>query len=244
MKRWLCAIFALLLMTGAALADENARVKVDVLDFSMENCRISSQSDGAAVSFAWSVETAEGAQESYFMDVGRIAVSSGADSVIDWQMMLNPMEESNLVMVLLSQAGRTLGSNGTVKIKGEPEFPLQIAFSVDFYEAVAKTSDLDLRNQRWRMVQSETDGEFVEARPDLPHLNDNSNTPKVLTDFDALVRPGESWEEQLAYVREHAALKRIVAQIYELARHMGAYEVMITFENADQPGNIQIAKVN
>lgn len=242
MKKWICLWMTFLMLACTALADESALVQLDELKMQIGECRVQEQQNGAAISFAWSAETAAGVQENYFMDVGRVAVSSGG--IGEWQLAEKPMEESNLVMVLLGSAGQTVGSNGELMLTGGISYPLQIAFSVDFYEAITKSASLDLRRQVWRMVRSESDGQLVEARPDLPHMNNNSNIPKVLEDFDALVESGESWEEQLNYIREHAGMCRLVAKIYALAKPLGAYEVLITFESSDQPGTVQIAEVN
>lgn len=237
MKKLIWLLMICLLATGSALADESAQAKLNELEMTVSGCR----QENGTIAFDWSVTTADDVQEVCFMDVGRAAVSSGAIS--QWALVEGPMQQTGLEMVVLGFAGETLNSDAMLTLTGELEYPLQIAFHVDFYESITKTSSLDLTKQRWRMVRSEENKMLVEARPDLPYLNNNSNIPKVLEDFDALVQPGEGWEAQLSYVREHAKLCRLAVKIYELAKHLGAYEVTITFEAPDTPGNVRIEPV-
>lgn len=240
MTRWMCILLACMLMAAGAFAEEDILTEQNGFGLTLETCHIDAQQSDVIVSFDWSVQMPDGAAEPCFMDVGRAAVSAG--EIADWQFVLNPMEEAGLKMILLGMTGENAGSGATLKLEGEITYPLQILFPVDFYEAVMKASNLDLRQQVWRMVRSETDERIVMAKPDLPHLNDNSDIPKVLEDFDALVHPGNSWENQTNYVRQYARLRQIVTKTYNIARLMETYEVMITFESPDKPGTVQIRK--
>lgn len=240
MKRLMCILLACLLMAAGAFAEEGIRADQKGFDLNLETCRIDTQQSGAVVSFNGSVQVPDDAAEPCFMDVGRVAVSAGA--IADWQFVLNPMKETGLKMILLGMTGENVGSGATLKLEGEIAYPLQILFPVDFYKAVTKASNLDLRQQVWRMVRSESDKQIVVAKPDLPHLNNNSDIPKVLEDFDALVHRGNSWENQIDYVRQYARLRQIVTKTYNIARLMETYEVTITFESADKPGTVQITK--
>ena len=241
MKKLICMLLACMLMSAGVLAEEGAQASRESMNLNLQDCFMDVQQSGATVSFGWSVQMPDGADEVCFMDVGRAAVSAG--TVADWQFVLKPMEEAGLKMILLDMTGENVGSGGMLKLEGDVAYPLQIMFPVDFFEAVTKASNLDLRQQVWRMVRSETDERIVMAKPDLPHLNDNSDVPKVLEDFDALVQPGDSWESRIDFVRRHARLKQIVTKTYNIARLTDTYEVTITFESPDQPGNVQIAKV-
>ena len=41
--------------------------------------------------------------------------------------------------------------------------------------------------------------------------------------------------------REHAQLTRLVVKTYDLAKSIGSYEILITFNSPDKAGNVQIA---
>jgi hypothetical protein len=118
--------------------------------------------------------------------------------------------------------------------------PLEVAFQVDFYRPIMKTTYLDLVNQNWRMVS--VSDRICAAQPDLPHLNDDSNVPKVLRDYYTNADEGESFKSRLDYQRDRAALRRLVAQMYVLADHVKNYEIHIIFDSVDQPGRVEIAE--
>lgn len=248
MKKWLCWLMLLMLTTAAACAEQtSAGVEIETVSLTIKDCRIETwQPDQQEIRFAWEMRNVTDEMEGYFFDIGDAAYSGTAQDC-SWEVGydLRPGDADLAMGYLPAMYDQwVLNEEAVLSMTSEEDntaFPFRLAFYVDVYKPLMRTSDLRLDVLRWSMTK-ESDRIFV-ARPDVPELNDGLNTPKTLLDFASLMQKGDTWEERLAYQRDRAQLRRTLMKINGLGKPLAAWEVRITFDGPDRPGTVEISEV-
>ena len=250
-------LLLLLILCASASAEEiSARVEYPPVSLTVQDCRIEiwqqeSEAEGyfeTEILLNWKMgNSSMDDMEGYFFDISGVAHSGNASAGHSWTpgYDLRPAEQGLVMGYIPALYDQwTINEDAALTISHEMdglEFPFEIAFQVDLYEPLVKTSDLRLDKLVWRM-QQETDRIFV-AKPDIPDMNGGSDVPKVLEDFHALMDEGGNWESRLQYQRERAQLRRMVMKINKIAKHLVTWEVHIAFDRLDQPGRVSITEI-